>query len=171
MRRRLSDGQHFLVLCLFAGLFCELTAVAFHLAIHHLFEWLWQQAESRGTPGFCGILLAAPTLAGLVVGLADLHHIGDWIPAYPVLDDAGRLCAMARHDQLENPQQATSVGELVRGQQCVTITPTCPIRDAANRMIERNLQQVPVGEPLEPGKMTGWLTLNDIARQQNAVEI
>lgn len=70
MRRRLSDGQRFLVLCMVVGLLCGLTAVAFHLVIHHLFEWLWHQADSRDPLGFCAVLLAAPTFAGLVVGLA-----------------------------------------------------------------------------------------------------
>ena len=73
MRRRLSDGQRFLVLCVVVGLLCGLTAVAFHLSIHHLFDWLWKQAEGRDPVGFCAILLAAPTLAGLAVGLA-VHY-------------------------------------------------------------------------------------------------
>jgi CIC family chloride channel protein len=70
MRRSLSDGQRFLVLCLVVGLLCGLTAVAFHLTIHHLFEWLWNQAEGRDPLAFCAILIAAPTFAGLVVGVA-----------------------------------------------------------------------------------------------------
>ena len=70
MRRRLSDGQRFLVLCVVSGLLCGLVAVAFHLTIHHLFTWLWHQAESRDPLRFCAILLAAPTFAGLLVGLA-----------------------------------------------------------------------------------------------------
>ncbi|WP_193212130.1 chloride channel protein [Luteolibacter marinus] len=69
MRRRLNDGQRFLALCVLAGLLCGLAAVAFHLTIHHLFDWLWEQAESRDPLEFCAILLAAPTLAGLAVGV------------------------------------------------------------------------------------------------------
>ncbi len=70
MRRRLNDGQRFMVLCVVVGLLCGLTAVAFHLAIHHLFDWLWMQAEGRDPLAFCAILIAAPTFAGLVVGVA-----------------------------------------------------------------------------------------------------
>ncbi len=70
MRRSLSDGQRFLALCVIVGLLCGLTAVAFHLAIHHLFHWLWEQAETRDPLAFCAILLAAPTFAGLAVGIA-----------------------------------------------------------------------------------------------------
>ena len=69
MRRRLSDEQRFLVLCVCGGLLCGLAAVAFHLTIHHLFEWLWETAESRSTAWFCGVLLAGPTFAGLLVGI------------------------------------------------------------------------------------------------------
>lgn len=69
MRRRFSDGQRFLVLCVVAGFLCGLAAVAFHLCIHHLFEWLWRRAESSDPRVSCAILLGAPTLAGLVVGI------------------------------------------------------------------------------------------------------
>ncbi|BCX48233.1 chloride channel protein [Haloferula helveola] len=69
MRSRLSDAQRFVAFCVVAGLLCGLAAVAFHLAIHHLFEWLWHEAESRDPKEFVIILLAAPTLAGLLVGI------------------------------------------------------------------------------------------------------
>lgn len=69
MRRRLTDAQRFMALCMVVGLLCGLAAVAFHFAIHHLFDWLWIAASSQGTMGFCAIMLLAPTLAGLVVGI------------------------------------------------------------------------------------------------------
>ena len=70
MRNRLSDPQRFVVLCVLAGLLCGSTAVLFHLAIHHLFEWLWRSATRVDSWRFVAILLAAPTLGGLLVGLA-----------------------------------------------------------------------------------------------------
>ena len=70
MRNRFSDAHRFLILCVLAGFLCGLVAVAFHLAIHHLFEWLWVQAETRDPLHFCAILLGAPTIAGLAVGLS-----------------------------------------------------------------------------------------------------
>ena len=73
MRARLSDNQRFLALCVLAGFLCGLSAVAFHFSIHHLFDWLWDQAESRDPFWFCTILLVAPTFAGLLVGLA-VHY-------------------------------------------------------------------------------------------------
>lgn len=75
MRSRLSDGQRFLALCLLAGLLCGLAAVSFHFVIHNIFEWLWDQAEHRDPVWFCVILIAAPTFAGLLVGLS-VHYFG-----------------------------------------------------------------------------------------------
>lgn len=73
MRKRLNDGQRFLALCVLVGFLCGLAAVAFHFSIHYLFDWLWRQAEHRPPLEFCAILLAAPTLGGLIVGLV-VHH-------------------------------------------------------------------------------------------------
>ena len=70
----MTDGQRFLALCVGAGLLCGLAAVAFHLAIHHLFQGLWRLAESLDVWKFCLLLLAAPTFAGLCVGLAVRHY-------------------------------------------------------------------------------------------------
>ena len=77
LRRRFDDGQRFLVLCLFAGLFCGLSAVAFHLAIHHLFHGLWGMAETMDPLAFHAVMLAAPTFAGLVVGLVVRYRAPD----------------------------------------------------------------------------------------------
>jgi CIC family chloride channel protein len=70
MRARLDEGQRFLVLCIVCGLCCGLVAVGFHLAIHSVFETLWSFAKSYGDPYFAWIMISAPGLAGLVVGLA-----------------------------------------------------------------------------------------------------
>ncbi len=70
MRTRLNDNQRFLVLCLIAGLLCGLAAVAFHFSIHHIFEWLWHFASSKPPLQLAAIMLAAPTLGGLIVGLS-----------------------------------------------------------------------------------------------------
>ena len=73
MRARLSDNQRFLALCVLVGFLCGLSAVAFHLSIHHLFDWLWLFASKQDPLRFCVILVAAPTFAGLLVGLA-VHY-------------------------------------------------------------------------------------------------
>lgn len=90
--------------------------------------------------------------------------------AYPVFADQGRLAGViTRHELTDHPAE-TPVGELVAEQQLLTVTSDTSIRDAANRMIARDFQQVPVVSAADPSKLIGWLTLNDIARQQNAVE-
>ncbi|MDP0491647.1 MAG: chloride channel protein [Verrucomicrobiota bacterium JB023] len=69
LRKRLSDRERFAALCVVAGLLCGLVAVAFHFSIHHLFHWLWHFAEGQDPVAFAVILISAPTLAGLIVGL------------------------------------------------------------------------------------------------------
>lgn len=69
MRRSLNDGQRFLVLCVLVGFLCGLAAVGFHYCIHQLFEGVWNLAARQKPLLFCGIMLAAPTLGGLIVGL------------------------------------------------------------------------------------------------------
>ena len=70
MRARLDEGQRFLILCIVCGVCCGFVAVGFHLAIHHLFAALWSQAQNLGQPYFVWVMISAPALAGLVVGLA-----------------------------------------------------------------------------------------------------
>ena len=69
MRARLDVGQRFMVLCVVVGLLCGLVAVAFHISIHWLFGEVWGLAESLSMPGFIAVMLLAPTLGGLIVGL------------------------------------------------------------------------------------------------------
>ena len=70
MRARLDDGQRFLILCIVCGVCCGFVAVGFHLSIHYVFEALWSRAQSFGQPYFIWVMISAPALAGLVVGLA-----------------------------------------------------------------------------------------------------
>ena len=90
--------------------------------------------------------------------------------AYPVVASDGRLAGVLTRHELEENDPEKTVGELLEGQQLLSVTPDTSIRDAANRMIARDFQQVPVVSGTDPRKMLGWLTLNDIARQQNAAE-
>ncbi|GHC05703.1 chloride channel protein [Cerasicoccus arenae] len=79
MRARFTDGQRFLILCTVAGVLCGLAAVAFHLAIHHVFEWLWESAEHAKASHwwwFPVILGLAPAIGGLAVGII----LSRWAP-------------------------------------------------------------------------------------------
>ncbi|MFC7337559.1 chloride channel protein [Haloferula chungangensis] len=90
--------------------------------------------------------------------------------AYPVVDEEGKLVGVITRHELTDSAETMSVGELIVDQQILSVTTDTSIRDAANRMIARDFQQVPVVSQVDPKKLIGWLTLNDIARQQNAVE-
>ena len=90
--------------------------------------------------------------------------------AYPVVDREGKLIGVLTKRELKEQSQATSLAEICVGREVVSVLLDSSIRDAANHMIVRNLQQVPVVSQADPQKLLGWLTLNDIARQQNAAE-
>ena len=77
MRARLSDNQRFLALCVLSGFLCGLSAVAFHLSIHHLFDWLWEFASEKDPLWFCVVMVAAPTFAAQLVGLAVKYYAPD----------------------------------------------------------------------------------------------
>lgn len=68
MRARFTDGQRFLILCVIAGVLCGLAAVAFHLAIHYSFEFIWHSAYISG-PWFWVIMPVVPALGGLIAGI------------------------------------------------------------------------------------------------------
>ena len=84
MRAHLSVNHRFLLTCLTAGLLCGLAAVAFHFAIEILFTNLWSFAKSQDPRVFVAVMIAAPTFAGLLVGLATYKYapeaIGSGIP-------------------------------------------------------------------------------------------
>lgn len=95
---------------------------------------------------------------------------GEAFHAYPVADADGGLCGVVTRSELVHGADALPIGAMVAGQELVVAHPETPIQDAANRMIARDYQQLPVVSPAHPRKLLGWLTLNDIARQQNATE-
>lgn len=90
--------------------------------------------------------------------------------AYPVSGPEGKLVGIVTHSELENSVDIESVMDLVLNHEIHSVTIDSSIRDAAHRMIANDLRQVPVVSPADPLKMLGWLTINDIARQQNAAE-
>jgi CIC family chloride channel protein len=90
--------------------------------------------------------------------------------AYPVVDVDGKISGVITLHEMQENVLAESVGEILSEQNLLFVHPDTSIRDAANRMIVKDFQQVPVVSQADERKLLGWLTLNDIARQQNAVE-
>jgi CIC family chloride channel protein len=90
--------------------------------------------------------------------------------SYPVVDAEGKLRGIVTLAELHRSTNRETVLELVKGQQIHAVSLDTSIRDAARLMIANDLQQVPVTSAADLRKMLGWLTLNDIARQQNAAD-
>jgi CIC family chloride channel protein len=95
------------------------------------------------------------------------HH------AYPVVAADGSLTAMVTHHELEEqaargPQE--TVGALVKGRRLVVLHPDTSIRDAAQTLVVEDVLQAPVVSQRDPRRLSGIVTLHDIARQQNAIE-
>lgn len=84
LRRHFNDNQRFILVCLICGLLCGVVAVCLHYTIHLVFHHLWDWAQEQPTAKFIGIMLLAPTLAGLIVGFATQkfspESVGSGIP-------------------------------------------------------------------------------------------
>ncbi|GAA5494178.1 H(+)/Cl(-) exchange transporter ClcA [Rubritalea halochordaticola] len=88
--------------------------------------------------------------------------------SYPILNEEGELEGIVTRHEIEEADAETLIGWLITDQELLTVPPECSIRDAAQLMISKNYQQVPVVSLAQPKKLLGVITLNDIARQQNA---
>lgn len=96
--------------------------------------------------------------------------------SYPVvegeIESRRGFRGMVMQHQLEEQAETspeTKVGEMIAEQKVEMIHPETPIRDAAMRMVKSDIRQLPVVSPTDPNRLLGVLTLNDIARQQNAM--
>ena len=96
LRRRFNDTQRFAILCVLTGFCCALAAVLFHKAIGLVFGAVWGFANAF-EEYFHWILLAAPTLGGLIVGLLSSlmgpRALGSGIPQTKVAyyNDFGKI--------------------------------------------------------------------------------
>jgi len=73
LRNNLTDSQRFLLLCIFAGVFCGLFGVAFQLSINNLFNFFFHNHDLFEKNHLWVVMISAPTLGGLIVGLALTH--------------------------------------------------------------------------------------------------
>lgn len=95
--------------------------------------------------------------------------------SYPVIDGPidsrrGFLGIIMQHELVEEEtmESQTVIREMIAGQKVESILPDTSIRDAAMVMVRADIRQLPVLSATEPDRLLGVLTLNDIARQQNA---
>lgn len=92
--------------------------------------------------------------------------------AYPIVEpDSGRVLGMVLHDELERMAaagQTDPLGSAGAARQLIFLHPGRSISDAANLLLTNDMLQAPVVSPDEDFRLLGIITLNDIARQQNA---
>lgn len=96
-----------------------------------------------------------------------LHH------GYPVTDGDEVLVGMAMKHELEEwiaEGAVRPLADLVESQTVISVSSESPIREAARLMVRHDFQQLPVLSTKTAGKVLGIITLNDIARQQNAFD-
>jgi len=70
LRTHFDDSQRFLIVSIVCGVLCGLAAVAFHHAIEFIFHNVWHFASEQDPITFTLVLLIAPTVGGLIVGIA-----------------------------------------------------------------------------------------------------
>ena len=75
-RKHLSLNHRFLFVAIVCGMVCGVAAVAFHLSIEGVFHALWTLASGLPPVAFTAMMIAAPTFAGLLVGLVTTF----WVP-------------------------------------------------------------------------------------------
>ena len=90
--------------------------------------------------------------------------------AYPLIDEEGALCGVITlHELRENPAE-TVVATLLDNQDLLVVAHNSSIHQAARAMVARDYQQIPVVAMDDEKQLIGWVTMNDIVRQQNALE-
>lgn len=89
---------------------------------------------------------------------------------YPVLAEDEKLIGVITYHELREFSPEMTVSEIIHEQDLLYITDSTSIREAAALMVDRDFQQVPVVSETDHNKLLGWLTMNDVMRQQNAME-
>ncbi len=103
--------------------------------------------------------------------LAHLGRSGTYHHAYTVVDEEGRFVGVVTLHEIEECDPQTLIASVIAGQKVIQVHPEISIRDASRLMILHDIQQLPVVSSSDRHRLLGILTLNDIARQQNASEI
>ena len=82
------------------------------------------------------------------------------------------LVNVITHHELENLENQSDkrLGDLLEEHELVTMTPNTSIREAARILVTSDKEQAPVVSAKNRQRVVGFLTLHDIARQQNAIE-
>lgn len=95
------------------------------------------------------------------------HH------AYPVRGEDRKLVNIVTHHELEDWAEENwdvPLMDLLPKRHVVTMTADTSIRDAAKILVNADKEQAPIVSSKTPDRIVGYVTLHDIARQQNAIE-
>lgn len=103
--------------------------------------------------------------------LAEIQRSGIRHHAYTVVNEEGKFIGVISYHELKEVAPETKVLELVENQNVIYVHPEASIRDASHLMIQNDIQQLPILSTSDKDKLIGILTLNDIARQQNATQV
>ena len=93
-----------------------------------------------------------------------LHH------AYTVVDDDGLLVGIVTANELRECDAEIEIIDIVADKEVIHVTPEFSIRSASLVMVEHDIQQLPIVSQVDETRLLGIITMNDIARQQNAAE-
>lgn len=107
--------------------------------------------------------------------LKRIKAIGHQHHGYPVVTNLNseELVGVITHHELEEMAAAgnrSTIWKSIKDQPIIQIYPDNSIRDAANRLVLKDVLQAPIVSRKNPKKLLGIVTLHDIARQQNAIE-
>ena len=94
-----------------------------------------------------------------------LHH------AYTVVDNDGALVGVVTANELKECAADIEIIDMVADKEVIYVTPEFSIRSASLIMVEHDIQQLPIVSQVDETRLLGIITMNDIARQQNAAEL
>ncbi|MCP5535090.1 MAG: chloride channel protein [Akkermansiaceae bacterium] len=103
--------------------------------------------------------------------LSHLARSGVYHHAYTVVDQEGRFTGIVTYHELRECDPSMTVAEIIADQETVSVDPDVSVRNASRLMIKHDIQQLPIVSASDKHRLLGILTLNDIARQQNASEL
>ncbi|MEZ5301507.1 MAG: chloride channel protein [Verrucomicrobiales bacterium] len=102
--------------------------------------------------------------------LRRLRESGARFRTFPVLGEDDAVSGILAFSEIANADPEATAASLIddNAHPVVALQPDTSIRDAANKMLHADVRQAPILSAVAPHRLLGYVTLNDIARQQNA---
>ncbi|MEJ6778253.1 MAG: chloride channel protein [Akkermansiaceae bacterium] len=116
-------------------------------------------------------VLSAHAWESAAENLSRLGRVTAYHHAYTVIDEEGQFIGIITLHEMKECDRSALLASVISEQETIHVHPEISIRAASRLMIEHDIQQLPVVSASDQQRLLGILTLNDIARQQNASEI